>query len=105
MAERKRNPEHRWLRLCRTTVSMAVFLSAAPAARALPADAQNFVDRRAQCIYWADEDPYDSARAAAITQAMDELGCAELEAEEDRLRVHYRARQAIIDALDGRSEE
>lgn len=93
--------ERRQLPRCRMLVLMAMFLPAAASAQALPPDVLSFVDRRAQCIYWADEDAYDAPRAAAIADAMSELGCEELEAQEDLLRIHYKDHPAVIDELDG----
>src|SRR5512144_1269658 len=55
-----------------------------------PADVTSFVERTAECLHWAGEDPYDSERAEFIRQAVERARCDELEGDEATLRNTYR---------------
>ncbi len=72
-------------------------LAAAPK---LPADAQAFVARRADCAHWVGEDAYDAGRGRQIAAAVKRLRCDAVEADEARLRRRYRDDPAILKALD-----
>jgi hypothetical protein len=87
----------------KTAMTLPILLLAALAAPALAADVASFVARRDRCTHWADEEPYDRARAAQIAAAMRRLRCAAVDADEARLRKRYARDAAALKPLDARA--
>jgi hypothetical protein len=71
-----------------------------PRVEAQPEAVRDFIERRAMCNHWLGEEPYDVDRTREIEQAIAELRCAEIEAEEAVLRFRYSARPDTLALLD-----
>jgi hypothetical protein len=69
--------------------------------KALPSDVRAFIDRKGACHHWADEEPYNAARAREIGRAITQLKCDTLDAEETALKRRHAkdARAAKVFAL------
>ena len=80
------------------TIGLLVAASVA-ATRPLPADVTRFLDRRSQCLHWAGEEPFDSARSEQIAAAVRRLRCGSIEADERALRRRYVAHPDVSSAL------
>ena len=65
----------------------------------LPSPVAGFVDRAANCNHWAGEEPYDAERAAEINNALSELRCSSLDADEAQLLKRYKGNAAIERAI------
>ena len=65
----------------------------------LPVEVSAFLERRIQCIHWADEEAYDDQRAAEIDEALRQLRCDSVEAEEAGLRRRFARAQPVLKAL------
>lgn len=74
------------------------------AAPQLPADVQAFIDRQQECDHWTGEEPYDQERRKEIETAIDELGCAAIDKDEQALRQRYKDDKVVIKALDDSAE-
>ena len=66
----------------------------------LPRDAAAVVVRQVYCNHWADEEPYDAARAREIARNVKKLRCNALERDEARLRKRYAGNAKVLSALD-----
>ena len=67
---------------------------------AAPADVGGYMDRRAGCLHWASEEPYDADRRAQINGALTKLGCNTIDADEAALRQKYAGQPAALVAID-----
>lgn len=87
------------------TISIAdtePYLSDIPHLRALqaPKDVKMFVDRRMGCMHWSGEDGGgEPGRAREIQRALRKLRCAQLAADEARLRVRHINDTALLRTL------
>jgi hypothetical protein len=66
----------------------------------LPENVSTFICRRALCNHWADEEPYDAARARQIASAAKRLKCETLVLDEKDLRRHYGLQPDVLEALE-----
>lgn len=64
----------------------------------LPADVKAFVERWETCWHWSGEEPYDAARAQEIRLGV-ENSCPGNEEERERLRLKWKDRRDVQDAL------
>lgn len=76
-------------------------LAAYKSARAgAPADVGIYMDRRAGCMHWAGEEPNDADRRAEINNAIADLKCAAIDADEAALRRKYASQPSALAAID-----
>jgi hypothetical protein len=76
-------------------------LAAYKAARAgAPADVATYMDRRAGCMHWAGEEPYDADRRAQINGNLAKLKCGTIDADEVALRRKYASQPSALAAID-----
>lgn len=65
-----------------------------------PADVADFLERVVECNHWAGEEPYDENRKREINQAVTELNCDALVADESVIKGHYRNDSAVLEAIE-----
>jgi len=68
--------------------------------RGAPAVVRDFIDRRANCIHWWGEYPFDAERKEEIDAALTDLRCSALESEEVSLRKRYTTDRHVLSVLD-----
>jgi len=68
--------------------------------RGLPSRVAAVVTRHAYCNHWADEEPYDRARAIHLEQAVKKLRCDRLDRDEASIRKRYAGNARVLKALD-----
>jgi hypothetical protein len=69
-------------------------------AAGMPKDVADYIPRLAGCIHWGGEYSEDPVRAKQIADAMSELGCDTLDADEATLQARYKGNPAVKQRLD-----
>lgn len=65
-----------------------------------PEDVATYVSRAFECWHWGGEEPYSTARAQEIDEAMAKLRCDDLALDEAKLRLKYLSNPPILKILD-----
>src|SRR5215469_9289159 len=85
------------------TISFASFAHADDALERLkqgmPAPVAEFIERAANCNHWAGEEPYDADRAKEISNALSELRCSHLDADQASLLKRYKGNAKVERAV------
>jgi len=65
-----------------------------------PRQVRIFIERRAECVHWMGEEPYDAARRRAIDRALRRLRCGTLDRTEASLRRRYAGNPDVLAILE-----
>lgn len=66
----------------------------------MPKDVADYIPRLAGCIHWGGEYSEDPVRTKQIADAMSELGCDTLDADEAALQARYKGNPTVKQRLD-----